>query len=86
MTKNNFVTFVLTKFYLGRIGVFMPMLRKLLLILTLFLISPITTYVCGLESGMIEIPASKIRVNNSKKMIYLEKFYIDKTEVTQKNL
>ena len=42
-------------------------------------------YIHGDESGMILIPAGEFKVGQSTKSIYLEAYYIDKTEVTQKD-
>ena len=43
-----------------------------------------TTNIYGKESTMVLIPAGKLNIGNSNKLIHLDPFYIDKTEVTQK--
>ena len=43
-----------------------------------------TTNIYGKESTMVLIPAGELNIGNSNKLIYLDPFYIDKTEVTQK--
>ena len=43
-----------------------------------------TKNIYGKESTMVLIPAGKLNIGNSNKLIHLDPFYIDKTEVTQK--
>ena len=38
----------------------------------------------GKEPKMVLIPAGEFNIGNSNKLIHLDPFYIDKTEVTQK--
>ena len=50
----------------------------------------ITTYLIatdafGREPGMVLIPAGEINIGALKKTVYLNRFYMDKTEVTQKS-
>jgi len=52
--------------------------------LALFFLSTtlMVTVVCGEETGMVLIPAGEFNTGETKRIIYLDKFYIDKTEVT----
>ena len=59
------------------------MFKKLSLILILAFLFPKILY--GNESEMVLIPAGKFNLATSKKFIYLDNFYIDKTEVSQKD-
>ena len=43
-----------------------------------------TKNIYGKESTMVLIPAGEHNIGKSNKMIHLDRFYIDKTEVTQK--
>ena len=43
-----------------------------------------TTNIYGKESTMVLIPAGEYNIGKTNKMIHLDPFYIDKTEVTQK--
>ena len=58
------------------------MFNKFSLILILALLFPKILY--GNEPEMVLIPAGKFNMVVSKKFIYLDSFYIDKTEVSQK--
>ena len=58
------------------------MLRHAVSILALIIIFP--AYLYGSEPEMVLIPAGEFNIGVSKKLIHLDQFYIDKTEVTQK--
>ena len=52
--------------------------------LALFFLSTtlMVNVVCGEKTGMVLIPAGEFNTGETKRIIYLDKFYIDKTEVT----
>jgi hypothetical protein len=54
---------------------------KPILILIVFFLFPTNIY--GKDSEMTLIPAGEFSICASTKVLYLESFYIDKTEVTQ---
>ena len=60
-------------------------MQKTHLILTIFAVLLTTNNTHGNELGMVLIPAGEFNIGKSTKAIYLEDYYIDKTEVTQKN-
>jgi len=58
------------------------MLKQATFILILTTLSSTNLY--GNESKMVLVPAGEFNIGASKKSVHLDKFYIDKTEVTQK--
>jgi formylglycine-generating enzyme required for sulfatase activity len=54
------------------------------LTLILLVVCLLSTNVYAEDSGMALIPAGEFNNRESTKLIYLDRFYIDKTEVTQK--
>ena len=54
------------------------------ILLTIILIFCLSNNLYGNEPKMVLIPAGKFNINVSTRYIHLEEYYIDKTEVTQK--
>ena len=56
---------------------------KTSLLLLIILLSP--NYLFGDEASMVLIPAGKLNIKEPKRFAHLNNYYIDKTEVTQKD-